>query len=393
MPKKRRIKHAGRTAALLLMIWFLIISVAFIGCIEENEVAPSTPAPASIDPTVTPMTQPEIKGDIPEIAITSYYSVYIRSNRGRTHLSEECYALYNLSVRNNGSSTLMFSLDHLHLSAGDRIFKAADPETINFSKANLSKRIFFACSLDACSNLDKEKKLERGVTILPNQTIYGYVVFDAGDYHTLSNRSFSLKYNNRHVTSASFEKSLAALTAAEFFDYSAAFKTPPYTAFAYDEGFYDPGSSTEWAIYARWVNRSVFEYYKTIDLIDTKRCQSRDMPISSDTAYMLRIMPEMNVTVSQSPMDRFFVVDERGDEIINRSKSKGIAILSNQTYKLYLKNLPRMNFSNATVVQISFESSCGADMAMRLTMTNQDVIFDKDLDVVLARYYYKGLIS
>jgi len=129
-------------------------------------------------------------------------------NTGQTsyNISKVYYAVYNISIKNNGSTTLDFKLKDLRLHEGDRIFNATlDPYWL----VRLSR-------LKALQDLEKENKIY-GTTLLPGQSLNGTVIFRV---KSLYNRSFLLMYNTTPITSASFEKSIDALQTAEHFNYS-----------------------------------------------------------------------------------------------------------------------------------------------------------------------------
>jgi len=111
------------------------------------------------------------------------------------------------------------------------------------------------------------------------------------------------------------------------------------------------------------VNRDVFEVFKKSDI---ERMQKSPPPLipTAEMVYVLRAIPERNITMS--PVTKRFdrshllVTDDTGEEIINTSSIKGMAVLSNQTYTFkpdWMLNFPGMNISDASVLQISFKAS------------------------------------
>jgi hypothetical protein len=113
-------------------------------------------------------------------------------NTGQTsyNISKVYYAIYNLSIKNNGSTTLDFKLKDLRLHEGDRIFNATlDPYWL----VSLGR-------LEVLQDLEKENKI-RGTTLLPGQSLNGTVIFRI---KSLYNKSFLLMYNTTPITSASF---------------------------------------------------------------------------------------------------------------------------------------------------------------------------------------------
>ncbi|MCZ7399252.1 MAG: hypothetical protein O8C62_06150 [Candidatus Methanoperedens sp.] len=135
------------------------------------------------------------------------HDVYNKKRGNKYDISERYYAVYNLSIKNNGSNTIDFKLNGLHLHEGDRIFNTSTLEPYGGSS-----------SLEVLYDLEKENKLQ-DASLLPGQTVNGIVAFRV---NSLYNKSFLLKYNTMTVTSASFEKSIKALEAAEYFNYSMA---------------------------------------------------------------------------------------------------------------------------------------------------------------------------
>jgi len=113
------------------------------------------------------------------------------------NISQAYYAIYTISIKNNGSTTLDFKLNDLRLHERDRIFNATlEPYWL----ASLGL-------LEVLQDLDKENKIH-DTTLLPGQSLNGTVVFRV---NSLYNESFLLMYNTTSVTSASFEKSLESL--------------------------------------------------------------------------------------------------------------------------------------------------------------------------------------
>jgi hypothetical protein len=156
----------------------------------------------------------------------------------------------------------------------------------------------------------------------------------------------------------------------------------------------DPES---YPIYPNWINRSVFEFF---DKADYKLfCQESAKPSEEyipqeDIIYALKVIPERNITsalkrdTTSSYQEKYFiVVDDTGEELINTSLIGKIAILNNQTYKLYSGNtdIQQMNVSNATIVRISYYNWYET-MAAHMSYIEQDIIMDDKMNIVLARY-------
>ena len=245
----------------------------------------------------------------------------------------------------------------------------------------------------------------------PDQTLEGIVIFQVDNYTTLFDRSFSLRYNTTPIPSTSYEKSLEALTVAEQFDYSIAFDIPPYAMNFYGGYSYDPPEPGDYYFWANWVNRSVFESIKKHDEMLLPKQKPGNIP-SVKIAYAVKVIPEQDLTVCQntsvpyySPTGgkimrtQMYVVDDTGEELFNKSSNPweddriGLAILDNQTYRLFSGNMPHMFIPQATIVHFSFYSKYGRTADGRLMINNQDIILDEQYNITLARYDNKKFIS
>ncbi len=376
---------------IVILLLIATITVTFSGCIEEKEVAPE---PESLQPeslhnnttniSVVNLTLlPGIENGL-EIRIVSFSSVYMRDNTDKEsqeltyNLSEWYYAAYNLSIKNNGSDAIDFKANDLHLRAGDKLFNTTTRKLYNWSW------------LEVLGDLRNENRIEdMTLSLSPGQTVNGSVVFCVD---SLYGGSFLLMYNATPVTSASFEESLEALEAAERFDYSHVFGIAPYSIHRMG-GSYEPDPEAHPFIWANWMNRSVFEFYKTADFETVQKSLPEDIPVT-EIKYALKVMPKRNITVVSG--DRLLVIDDAGEELINKSRIGGISIWRNQSYESQLGraiDIPQMNISDATIVQISFAGICGWSMEMRLSQNNQDVILDDELNIMLARCYNAHIIS
>ncbi len=361
-------------------------TVTFSGCIEETKVIPE---PESLHNNTTNISAvnltlpPKIENEL-EIRIVSFSSVYMRDNRDEEsrewtyNLSEWYYAAYNLSIKNNGSDAIDFKVNDLHLHSGGRVLNTT------------TRKLYNSSLMEVLEDLGNENRIEdMTLSLSPGQTVNGSVVFCVD---SLYGRSFLLMYGATPVTSASFEESLEALEAAERFDYSHVFGIAPYSIHRMG-GSYEPDPEAHPFIWANWVNRSVFEFYKTADFEEVQNALPNNIPLT-EIRYAIKVMPERNITVVSG--NRLLIIDDSGEKLINKSRNSGIAILRNRTYEIqpeWAINIPQMNIPNATIVQISFEGTCGWGMAMRLAYTNQDVILDDELNMMLARYYDSKIIS
>jgi hypothetical protein len=296
--------------------------------------------------------------------------------------------VYNLSIKNNGSNTIDFKLNRLHLHEDDLIFNTSALE--HFDSSSL---------LEVLQDIEKENKLQ-DATLLPGQNLNGTVAFRV---NSLYNKSFLLNYDTTTVTSTSFEKSVEALKTAEHFNYFAALGKFPYRNCRQMDsiGTYDPIFDDNCESWANWVNRDVFEVFKKSD---TARMRKSPPPLipTTEMVYALRVMPERNITMS--PVTRRFdrshllVTDDAGEEIINTSSIEGMAVVNNHTYTFKPRqglNFPGMNISNASVVRISFKASYITKFPFsgtfgetgRLSYINQDVILDDRSNIIVVRYY------
>ncbi len=310
--------------------------------------------------------------------------IYKVEEKSGYNITERYYAIYGLSIKNNGTKDLDFKLNELSVRHGDNIFNS----TI--------EPYYWDSLIEVQSDLEKETKLE-DTTLAPGQTMNGSVVFEV---NSLYNKSFLLMYNETPVTSASFEKSIEALSTAERYNYSVIFGIAPY-----NDGLND---TFEYSGFSNWVNRSIFEVYNKADIEFFNKDVSLYMADPShfiqgtEIVYALRVIPERNITVkthfvkkngldvSGSP---FKVVDDSGEELINSSRTDKIGILKNQTYGLHSvddMDISEMNFSNATIIRISFfrEIACGL-----ILVVNQNVIVDNELNIVAASNNCRQFLS
>lgn len=371
--------------------------------------------------SVPEISQPELMPAEFDINITSYYFVYLRGNhviyedlmtmKQAFDPVEKNYVIYQLSIRNKDTNTLNFSINKLQLHAGVQVFAPANPGT------TLRYPEDFTYVL---SEMEKENRLN-DTLLLPHQNLEGIVIFQVDNSTTLFDRSFSLKYNTTPIPSTSYEKSLEALTAAEQFNYSIAFDMPPYDNYlGGDYSFYpEPESNSVWA---NWVNISVFEYYKKHDEMSLPKEEPGYIP-NVEIVYAVKVIPEQDLTVfhkgysimggertsgpwhitgeitgEEKYKGTLYVVDDSGEEIFNKSidslnDNNGLAILDNQTYRRFSKDMPQMMVPHATIVHISFYSTYGWPLSMRFTFNNQDIVLDEQNNITLARYDNLKMVS
>lgn len=290
------------------------------------------------------------------------------------NLNKRYYAVYGLSIKNNGSNDLDFTLNELHVRDGDQIFNTTTLDPYGF---------YVGSRVEILSNLEKENKIEN-TTLSPGQAINGSVVFQV---NSLYNESFLLMYNETPISSASFEKSIEALRTAESYNYSVAFGILPYHSGDL-ESFEEPDLMQYPYIYSNWINRSVFEYFNKVDSESVLMSSPNDMNFTR-IVYALEVIPERNITMLAGKT-LFRVVDDTEEELINKSDFYGdekIAILGNNTYKLYSReniDIPQMNLSNATIVRTSFERYGNMDVGI-ICFNNQDVIMNDSQNVIVVR--------
>jgi hypothetical protein len=294
----------------------------------------------------------------------------------------EYYAVYNLSIKNNGSKNLYFKLNDLHVLYRDQIFNTTNEHEIQH-----------LCRSEILSDLEIENKLE-DTTLFPGQTINGPVVFRVS---SLYNESFLLMYKETIISSASFDKSIKALSTAERYNYSVVFDLPPYY-YGGDINSYEPDLEEYPYIWPNWINRSIFEFFNKDDPEDIAKSPIEDISEIQAT-YALKVIPERNITSilkkdTTQPYHKsyFIVIDDTGEELVNTSMIGKIAILKNRTYELHSgedMDIPQMNVSNATVVIISYRDDY---TWARLSFVDQDLILDDKMNIVIARNWAMNFI-
>jgi hypothetical protein len=293
------------------------------------------------------------------------------------NLNERYYALYNLSIKNNGSNDLDFKLNELHLRDGDRTFNTTNLDPYGFYERSY---------LDVLSSLKKGNKIEN-TTLSPGQTINGSVVFQV---NSLYNESFLLMYKETPVSSAPLEKSIETLRMAERFNYSTVFGIPPYSEETYNIN--RDGAP----LFCNWVNRSVFEFLNKADSENMMRSSPSSLNGIRWTkiVYALEVKPEINITTlpvknRDSHTYSLLVVDNAGEELINTHEIEKIAFLRNGTYKHYSRNsqdVPQMNLTNHIFVRTSFERTYGTPMDVCVSIDNQNLILDDNRNAIVVRY-------
>jgi len=317
-------------------------------------------------------------------------------NKAGHDITGRYYAVYGLSIKNNGSKNLDFRLSDLNLHTGDNIFNVkTEPENLDSDLDMLSQD---SDLLDVLSDLEKETKI-KDTTISPGQTINGSIIFQVT---SLYNESFLLIYNETPVSSTSFERSIEALKLAESYDYSVIFGIPPYNNGSADDNSFKPDLEEFPYIWPNWVNRNIFEFFNRADFEDMEKAFRDNKPRIS-IVYALKVIPERNITFVNNfstvddtgfPVNSFIVVDDAGKELIHTSKKfDKTAILKNQTYELRSeenRDITQMDLSNATIVRLSFKSEY---MWGHYSFIDQDIILDKKLNIIAARNNCRNFIS
>lgn len=192
--------------------------------------------------------------------------------------------------------------------------------------------------------------------------------------------------NGTLIPSASFEKNIKALRIAESYNYSTVFGIPPYNDFSNGSvngsvDLFEPNPESYPYIFPNWVNRSVFEFFNKADSDDMLKYPLSEIP-STEIVYALKVIPEKNVTML--PKNRIsqhlLYIDDTGGELINSSSGYGRIVTLN----------PQMNFSNATLVKISYQNVRIFDGPV--SFIDQDLILDDKLNLVVAKYYCGNFI-
>ncbi len=304
------------------------------------------------------------------------------------NITERRYLVYNLSITNNGSKYLDFELDELNVRERDTIYNAEnstihEPEYSNSFRENM------------LLDLEKATKIE-DKRLYPGQTISGFVIYQVNSSHNSSDdNAFQLSYKEIPVSSDSFKKSNEALNLAERYNYSVVFGISPYDLYGF----------------VNYANKSTIEFIKKrdSDWLLNDSTENRELP-EINVVYAIKVIPEKSIRSiferniisgpESYPENRFIVIDNTGEELINASMTDIIAILKNQTYELhsggsrYIRGsryIPQMNFSNATLVMTSYQYINSPGF---ISFIDQDLILDDKMNIVEARYNcrnYQGI--
>jgi hypothetical protein len=302
------------------------------------------------------------------------------------NITEKRYLVYNLSITNNGSKDLDFKLDELNVRDGDTIYNAETSIIHEPGDSNSYRE-------DMLLELEKTTKIE-DKRLYPGQTISGSVIFHINSSNNSSyNKAFQLLYKEIPVNSDSIKKSNEALNLAERYNYSIVFGISPYDL----DG-----------VFANYVNKSTIEFFKKrdSDMLLNDYTENRELPVIN-VVYGIKVIPEKSIrsiferNISDPdlyPEKRFIVIDDTGEELINASKTDIIAILKNQTYEHHSggsryfrgsRDIPQMNFSNATLVITSYQYNSQEFMSF----IDQDLILDDKMNIVEARYNCRNYLG
>lgn len=295
----------------------------------------------------------------------------------RYNITERHYLVYNLSITNNGSKYLDFKLDGLNVCDGDTIYNAETSIIHEPGNSNLIREYMLL-------ELEKTTKIE-DKRLYPGQTISGSVIFHVNSSNNSSyNKAFQLLYKEIPVNSDSIKKSNEALNLAERYNYSVVFGISPYDLYGFPN----------------YVNKNTIEFFKKrdSDMLLVHSTENLELP-EIDTVYAIKVIPEKNIRSiferyipdpHSYPENRFIVIDDTGEELINASKIDKIAILKNQAYELHSypnRKIPQLNFSNATLVITSYQYMVTPEF---LSLIDQDLILDDKMNIVEARYYCRN---
>ena len=377
-----------------MILIFILTTLIFSGCIREDQATtdptlPSNTATAGATIMQIPATtEPKLlssQQSIPEIKLVSFTSAYgmklyypekeddkiiFFDRRSTLNQTEKYYAVYDLSITNNGLNTLNFTIYDMHLRIGDQIFNTTPIELPPvYPQFNL---------------------MAENATISPGQNLTGCIIFQVNSYY---GRSFQLMYNSTPIISESFERTVEALTISENFNYSTVFDIPQFNVDGKNVDMDDlepddlQGCSLIWP---NWVDRSIVELYKKLD------CQTfLNLSVNVKTTYLpcalinyeLSVAANKNITIMHGDriQSQLIIMDDRKEEIFNRQVDY-VAILGDRTYDLNSENMPQMNISNATIVQTKFRERCGGPLSGRLTSNTQILVLDENQNIVIATY-------
>jgi len=286
--------------------------------------------------------------------------------RSTLNQTEKYYAVYDLSITNNGLNTLNFTIYDMYLRNGDQIFNTTPIEL---------PQVYPPFNLMA-----------ENATISPGQNLTGCIIFQVNSYY---DKSFQLMYNSTPIISESFERNVEALTISENFNYSTVFDTPQFNIDGKNVDMDDlepddlQGCPLIWP---NWVDRSTVEFYKKLDhqnfLNHSVNVKKTYLPCTT-IRYVLSVAANKNITIMHGDHSRIIIVDDGKEEIFSNYMDY-VAILGGQTYDLHSEKMPQMNISNATIVQTKFYNRRGLSLSGRLTSNRQIVVLDENQNIVIT---------
>jgi len=306
-----------------------------------------------------------------------YDKIIFLDRRSTLNPTEKYYAVYNLSITNNGLNTLNFTIYDMHLRIGDQIFNTTPIELLPpYPQFNL---------------------MAESATISPGQNL-GCIIFQVNSYY---GKSFQLMYNSTPIISESFERTVEALTISENFNYSTVFDTSQFNVGNgknVDMDDLEPDDLQGCPlIWPNWVDRSTVEFYKKLDcqnfLNHSVNVKITYLPCTLIN-YELSVAANKNITIMQGDriQSQLIIMDDGKEEIFNEQINY-VAILGDRTYDLNSENKPQMNISNATIVQTEFRERRGRSLSGRLTSNTQIVVLDENQNIVIATYRAAHFVS
>ena len=307
-----------------------------------------------------------------------YDKIIFLDRRSTLNPTEKYYAVYNLSITNNGLNTLNFTIYDMHLRIGDQIFNITPIELLPpYPQFNL---------------------MAESATISPGQNLTGCIIFQVNSFY---DKSFQLMYNSTPIISESFERTVEALTISENFNYSTVFDTPQFNVGNgknVDMDDLEPDDLQGCPlIWPNWVDRSTVEFYKKLDcqnfLNHSVNVKITYLPCTLIN-YELSVAANKNITIMHGDriQSQLIIMDDGKEEIFNEQINY-VAILGDRTYDLNSENMPQMNISNATIVQTEFRERRGRSLSGRLTSNTQIVVLDENQNIVIATYRAAHFVS
>lgn len=364
---------------LLFVVTFFLIS----GCVTDIPANPTIYQENQKSVNITPENKILLHNNISEFdlefTLESFTGIYIRSNNNKNpsrDISEKQYAVYNLSIKNNGSNVYKFTLDKIILMSKKGL---SIPTSIN------NVQIYHFEDIN-------EARLD-DISLLPGRTIRGYVAFDVDSMY---DTSFSLEYDSRPIILTLFENSVLDLEKADLFNYSIAMGKQPYrvgdlespdTYYPPEPEFYTDRRIAYSQIWSNWVNRSVVKFFKELDAKELNNIKRADDLPSIYSTYVLKVIPIKNFSIHHGrPV---VIIDENNEELIN-GYYKEMVIYDNKTFRPLYDNF---TISNATLVRMSFYDVYGWAMATRFSYNDQVVALDENRNIIFVGFDSRQMVS